>query len=244
MGKFFSIDSGFMRFMAKVADVIILNFIVLILSMGVITIGPALIALYYVALKEVRDEEGNLLKSYFKSFKQNFLQGVLLEIIIVAIVAFFTYDVYVMYHWMRNDAAAWTKIVFGAICGVAAMVAFGILYVFPMTAKFYNSTGKIIKNSMAMAISNLPYTLLNVIITAFIVFLVYINPYTLMFAIGTWAFLTSIFFNKVFDRYIPKKEEEELPPIEELPQTTMDAPYTASTMNVPPVSDDDKENDE
>lgn len=211
--KIFDIDSRFMRFMAKVADVLILNFIVLVCCIPVITIGPSLVALYYVMLKEVRDEEGNIVKSFFKSFKQNFVQGVIMEIIIVALVLFFAYDIYLMYHWMKVENTAMSRIVLGALCGIAAVGAMAILYIFPMIAKFYNSTFKIIKNSIAMSISNLPYSLLMVLITAAIVFLLYINPYFIIFAVGAWAFFTSMCLVRVFDKYIPKKDEEELPEI-------------------------------
>ena len=231
--------------MGKVADIFILNTIVLILSLLIIPIGPAIIALFYVALKEVRDMEGNIISEFFKSFKQNFLQGVIVEIIVTAISLFFAYDIYLMYHWMLSEQAPWTKLVFAAICGVVLMIAFGLLYVFPMIAKFYNTTGKIFKNSMAMAIGNLPYTILIATITAGIVYGVIRLPMLVAVAIATWAFITSIFFNKVFDRYIPKKEEsseDELPPIEEV-HTVMDAPYTASTMYVPPVEDENQDED-
>ena len=54
MGKFFGLDSPFFKVMTKVADFIILNFLVLVFSIPVVTIGPALTAMYYVALKEAR----------------------------------------------------------------------------------------------------------------------------------------------------------------------------------------------
>ena len=52
MGKFFGLDSPFFKVMTKVADFIILNFLVLVFSIPVVTIGPALTAMYYVALRK------------------------------------------------------------------------------------------------------------------------------------------------------------------------------------------------
>ena len=41
MGKFFNMDSPIMRFMTKVADIMILNLLFVITSLPVITIGAA-----------------------------------------------------------------------------------------------------------------------------------------------------------------------------------------------------------
>jgi len=56
MGKFFNLDSPLMRFMTKLADLMILNLLFLITCIPVITIGAAWTSLYYVTLKMVKDE--------------------------------------------------------------------------------------------------------------------------------------------------------------------------------------------
>lgn len=227
MNKIFSIDSGFTKFMTKVADVIILNMLVMICSLGVVTTGPALVAMYYVLLKEVRDEEGAVVKSFFKSFKQNFIQGVLLFIIIAALGLFFSYDIYVVYKWLETEGTMTAKIVLGVVICVTVMLAIGALYSFPMLAKFYNTTFKIFKNSVIMAVVNLPQTMVIVIITAATGVLIYLNPYLLVFAIGAYGYLTSMCYVKVFDKYIPKEEPKEA---EEEEEETMHIRLTMEDM--------------
>ena len=209
MHKLFNIDSGFFRFMAKIADIILLNGIFLVLSFGVITIGPGLIALYYIMLKEVRDEETEVVKNFFKAFIKNFVQGVVLEIIVGGVGLFFAYDLYMVYNWNQNVDTMGSRISLYALAGVTMVIALGFIYTFPMVAKFYNNTANIIKNSIAMAISNLPSSLAVFAIWVIIGFLVKINPYNLMFAFGLATFVQSFFFVKVFDKYIPKKESVE-----------------------------------
>ena len=72
--KFMSIDGPVMRFLGKVADMMILNLLVLFCSIPIITMGAALTAMHYVALKVVRNEESYITKDFFKSFKMNFKQ--------------------------------------------------------------------------------------------------------------------------------------------------------------------------
>ena len=76
--KFFNMDSPLMRFMTKVADLMILNFLFIVTSLPVVTMGAAWTALYYVTMKMVKDEEGAIVKAYFHSFRQNFRQATVL----------------------------------------------------------------------------------------------------------------------------------------------------------------------
>ena len=46
-------------------------------------------------LKLVRDEESYTVRSFFKSFKENFKQGSVIGIIMTLLLVFFLYDIYV-----------------------------------------------------------------------------------------------------------------------------------------------------
>ena len=86
--KFFNLDSPLMQALNKVADLMWLNILTLICCIPVITVGPALTALHYMALKMVRNEECYIARDYFKSFKLNLRQGIviwLIELVIVSL---------------------------------------------------------------------------------------------------------------------------------------------------------------
>ena len=68
MGRLFSLDSPLFSFLSKVADLILLNILVIICCIPVITVGASMTALHYVVLKMVRDEESYIVRSFFKSF--------------------------------------------------------------------------------------------------------------------------------------------------------------------------------
>jgi uncharacterized membrane protein YesL len=73
--RIFNAESPLMEGLSKVADLVILNLLVLLCCIPVITAGAALTGMHYVLLKMARDEEGYIVRSYFKSFKENFLQA-------------------------------------------------------------------------------------------------------------------------------------------------------------------------
>ena len=81
----FEEGSPVQRFLNKMADLLILNIITLLMCLPIITAGAALTAMHYVLLKIVRGEEGYILRSFFRSFKRDFIQGTARWLIFLAI---------------------------------------------------------------------------------------------------------------------------------------------------------------
>ena len=91
----FKLDSPLMNFLNKVADIMILNFFVILGCIPILTAGASLTAGYYVAFKMVKNEESYITKGYFKAFKENFKQSTIMWLImlVVALVLFFDYRI-------------------------------------------------------------------------------------------------------------------------------------------------------
>lgn len=208
MGKFFDMDGGFFRFMSKVADFIILDVLVFLCSLPIITIGPSLTAMHYVALKEVRDEEGYLWRSYWKAFKDNFLQAFLIELIIIAAGVILFVDIRITYAWTYNEGSLVARLLFFVLLGFAAVIATSTMYVFPMLAKFDNTVIKIIKNSVMMCVKHLPQTIIMAIITYGLAYATFTYPLFILFSIGIVGYANSYILARIFDLYIPKKKQQ------------------------------------
>ena len=71
--------------MNKVADLCILNIICLVCCIPIVTAGASITAMYYVTLKMVRNEEAYIVRSFFKSFKDNFKQATIINLIMIAV---------------------------------------------------------------------------------------------------------------------------------------------------------------
>ena len=78
MGSLFSLDSPLMRGMSKIADLLILNLLVILTCIPIITVGVSMSAMHYVLIKLSRNEGTSVVQMYFKSFKENFGQGTVL----------------------------------------------------------------------------------------------------------------------------------------------------------------------
>ena len=64
-----------MNLFSRIVDLLLLNFLFVITSLPVLTLGASLTALFSVSLKLVRNEESYVSRDYFRAFKKNFCQA-------------------------------------------------------------------------------------------------------------------------------------------------------------------------
>ena len=76
-----NMDSGIMRALAKITDVILLQFAFILTSLPIFTIGAGLTALFATTRKVKHDSVTSTLRSYFAEFKANFKQSTIVWIL-------------------------------------------------------------------------------------------------------------------------------------------------------------------
>lgn len=216
----FNPDSKFSLIMGKVFDLMILNLIFFFTSIPVITIGANYTALYYVTLKMVKDEESYVLKSYWKSWRQNFRQATGIWMILLFIGLFLFMDIFLVNQ--MTGAASYLKYVFFVLAFIWGMV---LTYVFPVLSRFDNTIRNTIRNSLLMSIRHLPWTILMVIINLLPAILIIFASakisslvifFMIFLGIGVISLANSWFFaNKIFPLYMPSEDEEQISELEE-----------------------------
>lgn len=72
MSDFFNLDSPVFRFLARVFDYILVNFLFLLLCLPVLTAGPALTALYRCLLEAAGSDGSPSVKIFWNAFRQSF----------------------------------------------------------------------------------------------------------------------------------------------------------------------------
>ena len=93
MNRIFNMDNKFFTFMGRIADLIILNLLCIVCCIPIVTIGPAITAMFYVTMKMVRNEESYIVKGFFHSFKENLKQGIIINIIVLAAFTMLSLDI-------------------------------------------------------------------------------------------------------------------------------------------------------
>ena len=199
--KLFSLDSPLMQALNKVADLLWLNVLTLICCLPIVTIGVSLTAMNYTALKIVRNEECYITRGFFKSFKENFRQATLIWLILLLMIVVLGADFLILNGGTQTGVE---KVLWGVITAVAILVAFTLLYVFPVLAKFDNTVFRTMKNAFMMSLVQFPKTILMLVVYAIPPMLFFMVPQAMplciLFGLSVPAWISAKLYNKFFKK--------------------------------------------
>lgn len=201
-------ESALMRFLTRIADLMILNVLFILTSIPVITIGASLTALNYVGMRIATDTDRTIVGDYFRSFRRNLKQSTLIALILAAVGgALAAWYIVVTTAPLPSIAvivllAVWYLLVF--------MFAMSTLYVFPYLARFEGGNREVLRNARLMSIRHplAPLTVI-VLIALSVVVTIYYPQATvwgllwLMIGFAGIAYLGGALFARVFEKYAP-----------------------------------------
>lgn len=196
MNNLLNPEGKVMLFFTKIAYSAYLNILWFICSLPIVTLGASTTALFYVTLKMAKDEEGNVTKSFFRAFKENFGKATIIWLILLALGIVLALDGYVFYH-MRFENAFWTL---GTAVFLVALAAYAVvlMYVFPLLARFENTVKATLFNSLMLGMRFLLCTAAMAVIY-FVMAFVVINVFTpaIVFGEGLCAMLCSYLLSNI-----------------------------------------------
>ena len=201
---FFSIDGKFFRALTKAGDFFILGILAIIFSIPVVTIGPTLTAVYYVALKLVRDEEGYVFRSFIKAWKSNFKQAFIIELIIAVVAILLAVDVRICYLWMHSDGSTAAKLIMFAVFGLLLVLVAVSIYVFPVLSKFDNTVKETLKNSLVLCMHHFPQTIIMLIINCGLIYFSMIYFTAFIVTIPVIFYVNAFILSRILQQYINK----------------------------------------
>ncbi len=207
-------DGKIMRIMGKVMDLVILNFLFIITSIPVITIGASCTSLQYVVIKMRRDEDVYIVKSYLKEFKSNFKVSTKIWSIMLTIMLILVGDIII---------CIGVKETIGQVLLVLALTFFiwviAInIYIYPLIAYTPEKPICIIKKAILMATMCLPHTILMFFVVIIPVG-IYIADETiflggvliyLVIGFATSAYMNSLSMNHILQKYNILEERKEI----------------------------------
>lgn len=211
-------ESKIARFLEVFGNIFTLNVLFAVSCIPVITIGPALAAMYSVALKMVRKEEGPIWKSYKTAFAENFKKSILAWLIVLAALFIIWGEYVYVCNFEGNIAAAYIVVIVVEL----VLMAFTLPFLFPLIARYDNTLANTFKNAFLLSVSNFG-SWLKIFLTWFApLFLSIWYPEIflltwymwLLLIFGLIAYGTSFTMRKVFDKIsevqgaADKKEEK------------------------------------
>jgi len=213
MKGLFNPDSPLMRFLSRVADMMLLNILWLLCCIPIVTAGAATTAMYHVTLKLAAGEEEGILKTFWRGLKTNFAPATKVFLLLLLPLLFVIGDGVLLLLGVFGDG------VLNNVLLALPIVVFSMVwtYVFPLVAKFENPAGVTVKNALLLCVANLPKTILMTALNLFPIVWMILEPVlfarcAVIFLMGGFAWIAygnGILLNKIFTRLIEQKTATE-----------------------------------
>ena len=202
--RFFNPDNWLWRGFGRLADFFILSVLWMICSIPVVTIGAASIALYDTVAHCFRYQEGEMVRRFFRTFKQELLRGILITVI-WAVVGYLFNVSYQILVQMGNDNSVWGII--SVVYFFSLSIPLGIgCWALGLESRFSYGFGQLHKNAIIFTLAYLPRTIAIVVIFVLGLNMLYIMPFLVMLLPAIMVNLQSMFMEPVFRKYMPDEE--------------------------------------
>lgn len=205
MGNFFNLDNQFFSILGKAWDILALSFLFLILCIPVITIGPAITALYYTIVKNIRRDHGYLTREFFHSFKLNFKNGVITGLILILLYIIIYFD-YRFVNSLNSTYALIVKTIYNSLFIILLSMT---IYIFPILSRFKVGIGKLFKTAIFMSIKHLPTTCLLILIVLIFGLACLKIPIFIIPLPGVCCLTCSYLIERVLKKYMPANDGED-----------------------------------
>ena len=205
--RLFNPDNALMITMTQITDCIFLSLFWLLGCFPVVTAGASFAALYDAVFRCYREGDKHSWQRFFQVFRRNWKAGIAPTIVFLAafallvkgLIGVWNAAVYGQISWMLFSAAAFI-----------GMLVLGILSVlFPMLSRFDNSTAALLKNTVLLALANLPRTLLLGMLNAGALLLCLRFIFPLFFLPGLAALISTLLIEPMFKPYMLQENAAE-----------------------------------
>lgn len=199
MISFGSPDSKFAQGMESFADAVWLTVLMIITSIPLVTVGASITAAHETA-RRIERGEAHTTSIYFKSFKNNFVKATIIWLILGPILAL------IIWSWIFLQLTPLLIIKF-AISILWILVA---QWVFALQARFENSIGRTLINSLIFGVSYASTTLIMFLLDCVFFALVYLSlryflqglPLLILLGWGSLIMLHTPLLERVFAKYV------------------------------------------
>ena len=220
MSEFFNLDNKFFQGLGKVVDCVILSVLWVFCCIPMATtfflawqsasafgwILCWLTSLYYAVNKVIRHVRIYLWKEYWHAFKSNFKQAAPAALILTGVALFLGLDCYIMYQFAaQGQKSGVLYVVFLVLIALVVMLA---VYLFAYMARFENSLGQSFKNAALIAVANLPWSLLLLVLLAASAFGLWMLPWLMILLPAVYILVANFILERIFSKYMSAEDLE------------------------------------
>lgn len=199
LNQVFSPDNLFWKLISKAVDFVGLSLFWILLSLPVVTVGPATCGLYRAVTKSLRKwEDEGAFSIMWRGFRENLKKGILATVCFEVLGLLLGYGYMVMRaNWGSNLGA-----VMFVTYDLALFIPIGmVIFFFPTMANFSQSLKEYFVNSLFLTIRHFPSSIVLVLLYIEMVIFVLEKWAPILFAPSLLMLLTSFFLERIYKKY-------------------------------------------
>lgn len=140
------LKESLINFLRVMGDLMVLNWLWVICSLPVVTLGPASCALYAVTLRLCRGENCAPVRDFFRAFKANFKPGLILGLLVIVLAVIGVGDT--LFAMEQSGALSTVYVCLAFIIGAVLLIILG--FAIPLQAMFDAPMGQQLKNAFSL----------------------------------------------------------------------------------------------
>ena len=209
-------DSPIMSFLARVADLVILNVLWLLCCLPVVTAGASTTAMYHVVRHLQEESISSVTRDFFRSFKSDFRQATQVYLLLLIPTAAVVMNAWILSAQSSDVVPVYVR----AIWMVSAlMLTFVVSFVYPVMAYFDDTVWKTLRTAAVLAVAKLPRTVLISAINLLPIIMLFVSlPFFLRSSIfwlliggSLTAYLNMLILRPVFKKIIDERPGADAP---------------------------------
>ena len=198
-------DSALMITMTQITDCIFLSLFWLLGCIPVVTIGTSCAALYDAVYHGFRRGDKHSWQRFAQSFRGSWKAGLVPTAVLLTGLFLLTKAVIGLWNSAVAGGISWMVFSGGTFVGILIL---GILSLMsPVLSRFENSTAALLKNTLFLAMANLPGTVGLGVLNAAAIFLCARFVVPLFFLPALSALISTLFVEPMFKPFMPEEEE-------------------------------------
>ena len=197
-------ESQLMITLSRITDFIFLSLFWMLCCIPVVTIGASFAALYDASYRTFRCNEKNSWQRFFCVFRRNWKVGILPTVLFLLLFAGLVKAVIGIWNLAVAGTISWMLFSAGAFVAVVLLGMLSLL--FPVLSRFENSLGGLIKNTVLLALANLPRTVGLGVLSAVTLLLCVRIVVPLFFLPAVSALISARFIEPMFKPYMETNE--------------------------------------
>lgn len=184
MNHIMGAEGTVMRFLTNFANLIAVNLLMILFSLPLVTVGASFTAGLRVTRDIMNDEASHIPASFWRAFRENFLQATLLWIPNAVVIFGLSYNYY-LFQFLLDEAHYRTALVLLTVL-LIIVVGAGV-YLYMLIETFHNNIPQHLKNALAMCFHYLPLSVMLACLNALPVVLFVLSPYLFLQTFVVWV---------------------------------------------------------